>query len=352
MKNDPMIKLVQTIDIDSVNLTQWIWANRSSVDLATESKEFKIYSKDNHSFKNVVTKLKQHYPVSLAGFDTFRHISYEKGYEDYIPKLYIVSGKIGLDTVVHVIGSTEAVMEVREMLKLEFPTRESIKVKTLHAINPNGSFDAASHELIKDNQIFAKSEFYPWLDKSIEDFTAEFMASKSNVMIFIGPPGGGKSTLLRTMMFMSGLTKIGKCDNEAAIAHQGFMKWVRSMGRDSLLVIEDAAKLLKPRDKDNLTMSDLLNYTDGIVAYNTKIIISTNLESLSDVDEAILRTGRLHAVHFFSKLNSEQANTARAAASLPPVEFTEKSYSLAEVLNFTTNEDILKRRKKSLGFIS
>jgi ATP-dependent 26S proteasome regulatory subunit len=80
----------------------------------------------------------------------------------------------------------------------------------------------------------------------------------------------------------------------------------------NILVLEDSDVLLSSRENGNNMMHRFLNLGDGLIsASNKKIIFSTNLPSIRDIDSALLRPGRCYDVCRFGLLNREQAELIR-----------------------------------------
>jgi len=79
--------------------------------------------------------------------------------------------------------------------------------------------------------------------------------------------------------------------------------------RNSILVIEDAEKIIMDRDTNGHSpVSTLLNLADGLLSdcLNIQIICSFNTD-LSKVDQALLRRGRLIAKYEFKELETHKA---------------------------------------------
>jgi len=81
--------------------------------------------------------------------------------------------------------------------------------------------------------------------------------------------------------------------------------------KNSILIIEDAEKVLGSREQGtiNQSTSNLLNLTDGILGdcLNIQIIATFNTKR-ENIDSAFMRKGRLIAEHKFIKLTVEESN--------------------------------------------
>jgi len=79
---------------------------------------------------------------------------------------------------------------------------------------------------------------------------------------------------------------------------------------ETVLIIEDAENIIVDRKKsDNLSISNLLNISDGLLSYCLKSqIICTFNTDLSKVDPALLRKGRLIGMYEFKELDTVKAS--------------------------------------------
>ena len=82
--------------------------------------------------------------------------------------------------------------------------------------------------------------------------------------------------------------------------------------RDSILIIEDAERVIGDRESGNVSsagVSNVLNLTDGILGdcLSIQIIATFNMRK-ENIDKALLRKGRLIAEHKFEKLTLEETN--------------------------------------------
>jgi hypothetical protein len=82
--------------------------------------------------------------------------------------------------------------------------------------------------------------------------------------------------------------------------------------KDSILIIEDAERVIGDRESGNVSsagVSNVLNLTDGILGdcLSIQIIATFNMRK-ENIDKALLRKGRLIAEHKFDKLNVKDTN--------------------------------------------
>lgn len=194
--------------------------------------------------------------------------------------------------------------------------------------NDGGHVDEVVFPLKKYREIMP--EVYPFVSNDLNAWVDKFLASDSNILILNGPMGTGKSSLIAHIINrgkMSAMTafddKVMKNDS----LYTNFISWSQN-----LLVLEDADLLLLGRvDKDNDTMSKLLNVSEGIIdTRGKKIIFTANLGNTKDIDPALLRPGRCYDIVEFRELTKAEANVARAKLGKRLFE-RDKNYSLAQV---------------------
>ena len=102
---------------------------------------------------------------------------------------------------------------------------------------------------------------------------------------------------------------------------------------NAVLVIEDAEQILMDRKLNSYSsVSNLLNISDGLLSdcLNVQIICTFN-SSLSVVDHALLRKGRLIARYEFNKLDIAKAQ--RLSEHLGIDQVITKPMTLAEITN-------------------
>lgn len=122
--------------------------------------------------------------------------------------------------------------------------------------------------------------------------------------------------------------------------------------KNSILIIEDAEKVLGTRENSNnvsQSTSNLLNLTDGILGdcLNIQIVATFNTKR-DNIDDAFMRKGRLIAEHKFTKLSINDSN--KLLSSLSKDVITDKEMALSDIYNIDV--DIYKtiKEKGKIGF--
>jgi len=171
------------------------------------------------------------------------------------------------------------------------------------------------------------------------EFVENLLARKSGLSILEGTPGTGKTTYLRHLMGTLQETHrfyFIPPSNMKILSESdfiGFWAGERQNHSDRRLavILEDADAAIMTRGNDNQEqVSALLNLSDGMMGdfLSLQIICTINC-SASEIDQALVRPGRLLSHRVFERLDPSQA--ARLAASMGKVLPHARDYSLAEV---------------------
>jgi hypothetical protein len=181
-----------------------------------------------------------------------------------------------------------------------------------HFVAGQGEVECAEIEEIADAALL--DEAYPEIVGGVRVFIERYLDSKETVLVLQGPPGTGKTRLIRAIL--GGISRRKEGDDEAQALYTGDMKALESdqifvkfiTGSDDAFVVEDADHLLKPRADGNQHLHRFLTIADGVVrSQGRKIIFSTNLPNVGDLDEALVRPGRC-----FARVNVRSLTTAEA----------------------------------------
>jgi len=191
-------------------------------------------------------------------------------------------------------------------------------------------------------------ELYPDISPDPQSFIQGYLDSDASILLMAGPPGTGKTTLLRHMIKEHNLGAHVIYDESLMASDNIFQSFLFESNGD-IMVIEDADTILSSRENDqNKLMSRFLNVSDGLIKLpNKKLVFTTNISDFSKIDPAIVRPGRCYGVLHTRLLNLTEAQAAaRACGLLVPLD--KKEYSLAELFNPETRTVQTRR----IGFAS
>jgi hypothetical protein len=190
-----------------------------------------------------------------------------------------------------------------------------------------------------------------WAEK--HDYLIEVLSreTKKGIALLHGIPGSGKSMYIRYLIsLLSKKRTLVYVPNQLinSITDPAFIPLMADYP-NSILIIEDAEEAIKSRKQGGTTVDKLLNLSDGIISdfLGTQIICTFN-NSLSDIDEALLRRGRLILKHEFGKLEAEQAQ--KLSNKLGFTTIIDKPMTLTEIYNQNDKFTEDKEDKTRIGF--
>jgi len=141
---------------------------------------------------------------------------------------------------------------------------------------------------------------YPHLREPVDRFIGRYLDARETVLILQGPPGTGKTRFVRAVLAALSRRKgdsakvLYTTDTRSLESDEIFVEFVT--GSHDAFVIEDADHILDARANGNLHLHRFLAVADGVVrAQGRKILFTTNLPNVSDIDDALLRPGRCFA---------------------------------------------------------
>ena len=189
----------------------------------------------------------------------------------------------------------------------------------------------------------------------IDERLTTFINSKNtNGMVLLhGAPGAGKTTYLRHLITTCNARFIYLPNNLfCQLSDPEFFTFILGYS-NSVIILEDCEELLKPRDQNsnNNGISTLLNLSDGLLgdAMMLKIICTFNTE-LRNIDQALLRKGRLAHNYEFKPLSIEKTNNLLKKLNANFV--SNEAMTLSDIYNYLhdngKNEDTINKNK--IGF--
>lgn len=202
--------------------------------------------------------------------------------------------------------------------------------------------------------------------KVVEDFNHIISDIKSDtpcgrLVILDGEPGTGKSYMVRALLHESPDAQfiLIPADLISSLGGPGLISPLLNLraerdGGPIIFVIEDADICLVNRAADNLSsISALLNFGDGIMgsALNLRVVCTTNA-SMDQMDEAIVRSGRLCRRVEIGKIDEVQANSIyQRLTGSTDKPFKRGSYKLADVYKTAKEgEEITRKTERKAGF--
>ena len=290
---------------------------------------------------------------------------------------------------------------VKRWLDLVVPLIEEAKSEVryvgLLTQDSNGNFRENTIPLGSMLNIDVKKNYMP--DLPDERIKEKLMENRGGIMIFHGEPGTGKSSYIKHLMetmtdatfviidpatiqlasegfknylITSTLSKsMNDCIQENAVisVSGASLKKAKYIGGEcdatvseekskddkftpTIYILEDAEKLLLKRNESTnpVNLSNILNITDGIIGdlVKAKFICTFNC-SLSEIDTAILRKGRLLQKYQFEPLSGDTLKNLAKELGIPEEDLP-KSATLADLYGWSDKNGLETKKKSSIGF--
>ena len=190
-----------------------------------------------------------------------------------------------------------------------------------------------------------------------QDFAAKICAKPHGLAIFEGEAGTGKTSYLRHLMgvlrkshrfYFIPTASLDVLSNPEFIGFWANQRR-KHAARQFVVILEDSDAVLMSRGTENREqVSAVLNLSDGMLAdfLRLQIICTINCRA-NDIDQALLRPGRLLCHRVFQRLKYPQAS--RLAESLGRKLPAVGDYSLAEVF---AGHDPAEIERPRIGFAS
>lgn len=170
--------------------------------------------------------------------------------------------------------------------------------------------------------------------------------------LFRGSTGTGKTTYINYLMSQMKQLRFVKMPIKFLhnIEDPNIEPFLLQNCSNSIFIVEEAESALIKRENSNnpSLVSSLLNLADGVMRQVSKIrVIATTNMDINDIDDAILRGGRLKVDYLFDKLPVDKAN--KLAKKIGLDETFSEPVSIGNI--YHKKDQILKRDKvKFIGF--
>lgn len=194
-------------------------------------------------------------------------------------------------------------------------------------------------------------DFFPIHDK----ITKTIHEDRSSIIILHGKPGTGKTSYIRHLIASNPDIEFFWVDSSVFkyIDNTEFVDFILQC-KNSVFILEDSEALLMSREETkNTALQSLLNITDGLLGDSLKLkFICTFNTGLENIDEALLRKGRMKVKYEFKELQKEKV--AEIFKKLDVDETLAKDMPLCDIYNYLEdngNEDTNKNKQaKLIGF--
>lgn len=191
-------------------------------------------------------------------------------------------------------------------------------------------------------------EFVPIYNKIVKRLNTK---GDKGLVLFHGKPGTGKSSLIKFLARNLKKDVLFIPPHMAeSISSPSFIPFLSSHP-NCVLIIEDAERIISSREAGsyNEGVSNILNISDGILGDCLGIqIIATFNTHKNNIDEALMRKGRLIAEHEFKELPITESNALLKTLGISHE--TKKPMTLTDIYNLEEEEFKSKETRQSIGF--
>ncbi|HMR81707.1 MAG TPA: AAA family ATPase [Niabella sp.] len=252
--------------------------------------------------------------------------------------------------ILHNGGQPELIEQVTRLLK-RFQERNKRQPLEINLIVQKGSQLTLKEMEIKktklDLDLFYEDDF-----KQTHEVILRRLKHKKDkgIVLLHGLPGTGKTTYLRFLIGKIRKRVLFLSPSVAGnLTNPDFIELLVN-NPETVLVIEDAESIMMNRKYNNSSsVSNLLNISDGLLAdfLNVQVICTFN-STLSTIDDALLRKGRLIARYEFGKLGINKSQTLSNHLGFDTL--ISEPMSIAEIANQNQMSEPVISNRGTIGF--
>lgn len=285
------------------------------------------------ALNRTIIELKKHIKDVKIDLSTESRVVYLFGKIDNTPIAIRLEYSSSSNTVepleVIIYGQTDHTAKINKLLTDKFLMESSKSVRWWYL---KGDDPASNKIFLPPSNDAVCSILYPDITPTPDEFIYNYINSNSSILLLAGPPGTGKTSLLRYMIRRHQLEAHIVYDETLMNKDAVFQSFLFSNA--DVMIIEDADTILSPRETDkNKLMSRFLNVSDGLVKFpRKKIIFSTNITDFGRIDHALTRPGRCYGTIHTRQLNLIEAQSVAKKYNLS-IPLSKQEYTLAELFN-------------------
>ena len=285
-------------------------------DMFTQSRE---ESENYFDTKSLIAELKEKYKEVGYQMVVYSNINLSKnekniGFSIIIPTLNIfarIEKSVSEAYILYGEDDAEALEEFEEICKKHYKTPDK-KLNNIRLLRvTQQGYDLSDFEIDTVEDFNLEEQYNDDFIPEDEKITAFVKKEKSGIIILHGEKGTGKSTYINHLIntnpdkmfvyFPSALVPL--------LGEPTFTDFFPRL-KDSILILEDCEDALRSREAvgGNRAVNQLLNLSDGLLkSLGIKFICTFNAPP-EEIDEALLRKGRLFSKYEFKKLNAEKSS--------------------------------------------
>ena len=285
-------------------------------DMFTQTRED---SENYFDTATLIEELKEKYKEEGYQLVVYTNINLSKderntGFSIIIPKRNIfarIERSISDAYVLYGENDRESVDEFEEICKKHYkePEAKRNNIRLLRVTQMG--YDLSDFELIPVDDFSIDEQYNDDFKDESEKIENFVKTEQSGIIILHGEKGTGKSTYINHLI-TENPDKMFVYFPSALISLLGEPNFTDFFPRlkNSILILEDCENALRSRESigGNPVVNQLLNLSDGLLkSLGIKFICTFNAPP-EEIDEAILRKGRLFSKYEFDKLNAEKSS--------------------------------------------